>query len=235
MSWLDLPRTPEPEVMNDADEVEAYASAAAQAHLDSIDDTLVEQVLSIAADMGLRAGRLLDIGTGPGGIPLKIAHRMKMLSVIGADRSAAMIHSARLAARERNLDGRALFILADADHLPFPDGCFDIVLSNSLLHHLSNPVTVLNEMARVAKLDGVILVRDLRRPSRFAFPFHVRWHGRYYAGLMRKLFIDSVRAAYTERELADLLHRSALADSSVFYHHRTHMGFVRKPGPGMKP
>ena len=41
MSWLDLPREPEPEVMDDSDEVEAYASAAAQEYLDRIDDTFV--------------------------------------------------------------------------------------------------------------------------------------------------------------------------------------------------
>jgi hypothetical protein len=40
MSWLALPRKPEPEVMSDAGEVEAYASAAAQAYVDAIDNTL---------------------------------------------------------------------------------------------------------------------------------------------------------------------------------------------------
>lgn len=235
MSWLDFPRTPETEVMGGADEVDAYASAAAQAHLESIDNTLVDQVLSIAAEIGLRAGSLLDIGTGPGGIPLKIARQMPALQVIGADRSATMIRSACRAARALELGGRALFLLADGAQLPFPGSCFDLVLSNSLLHHLTDPVSALNEMARVAKPDGVILLRDLRRPSRIAFPFHFRWHGRHYSGLMKKLFIDSVRAAYTGRELGDLLGRSSLAGSSIFYHRRTHLGFVRKPGAGKKP
>jgi len=93
---------------------------------------------------------------------------------------------------------------------------------------LSDPVEVFNEMARVAKPSGLVLLRDLCRPSRLAFPLHVRWFGRYYSGLMSKLYFDSVRAAYTDRELAELLRRSALADARGFFHGRTHLGFIRR-------
>ncbi len=210
--------------MSDAEEVDAYASAAAQAYLDSIDDTLVEQVLSV----GRGSGWLLDIGTGPGGIPLKIACRRPNLQGVGIDRSLNMIRAARRAAAEQGLAERVSFLLGDASRLCFPDACFDLVLSNSLLHHLQAPVAVFNEMARVAKPDGVILLRDLRRPSRLTFPFHVRWYGRYYCGLMKKLYVDSVRAAYTGQELADLLRHSALADARIFFHRRTHLGFLRR-------
>lgn len=223
VTWLSLPRKPEPEVMSDAEGVEAYTSAAAQAYLDAIDNTLVEQVLSL----GPRSGRLLDIGTGPGGIPLKIARRCPDLHVVGIDRSANMIKTARRAAVEQGLAGRASFFVGDAIRLCFPDACFDLVLSNSLLHHLENPVAVFAEMARVAKPGGVVLLRDLRRPSGLAFPLHVRWYGRYYSGLMKKLYVDSVRAAYTSQELAELLRRSALAGARIFLHQRTHLGFIR--------
>ncbi len=223
MGWLTLPRKPEPEVMDEAEEVEAYASAAAQAYLDSIDNTLVDQVLSI----GRRSGWLLDIGTGPGGIPLKIARRCPNLRVVGIDRSANMIRAARRSATEQGLDDCASFFVGEAYRLCFPSACFDLVLSNSLLHHLRDPLAAFAEIARVAKPDGVILVRDLRRPSRISFPLHVRWYGRYYSGLMKELYVDSVRAAYTRRELADLVGRSALAEARIFLHQRTHLGFIR--------
>ena len=69
MGWLILPRKPEPEMASDAEEVNAYASAAALAFRDAIDNTLVDQVLSL----GGTSAWLLDLVTGPGGIPLKIA------------------------------------------------------------------------------------------------------------------------------------------------------------------
>jgi ubiquinone/menaquinone biosynthesis C-methylase UbiE len=231
MNWLTLPRKPEPEVMGDAEEVEAYASAATQAYLDALDNTLVEQVLSL----GCTSGWLLDIGTGPGAIPLKIARRLADLRVVGIDCSANMVRAARRAAVEQGLAERVLFFVADANHLCFRDAAFDLVLSNSLLHHLQNPVAVLNEMARVAKPTGVLLLRDLRRPSRLTFRVHVGWYGRHYSGLMKKLYVDSVRASYTGEELGELLRHSALTDARIFFHQRTHLGFIREgQGAGLR-
>lgn len=223
MNWLALPRIPEPEVMGGTDDVEAYASAATQAYLDAVDDTLVEQVLCF----GPLKGWLLDLGTGPGCIPLKIARRSPELRVVGVDRSLPMVQEARRAAAREKLDGRAFFMLTDAARLSFRSAFFDAVISNSLLHHLPDPVAVFNEMARVAKPEGLVLLRDLRRPSRLAFPLYVRWHGRHYSGTMRKLYGDSVRAAYTARELGELLQGSALAGVHTFRHRRTHLGFYR--------
>jgi hypothetical protein len=82
-------------------------------------------------------------------------------------------------------------------------------------------------MARVAKPDAAILLRDLRRPTRFAYSFHVRWHGRHYTGAMRKLYKDSVHAAYTVPELQALLDSSPLRGARVFVHHTTHIGIER--------
>jgi hypothetical protein len=44
---------------------------------------------------------------------------------------------------------------------------------------------------------------------------------------MYKLFVNSVRAAYTPAELAGLLRESPLAEAQVFLHERTHLGFAR--------
>ena len=227
MTWWTLPRVPEAEVMSEAEGVSAYASAAAQAYLDALDDTFVEQVLGFGLDSGLA----LDVGTGPGRIPLKIARRNPKLRVVGVDRSEAMIQAARNAARERDSGGRLRFLLGDANRLSFPDAAFDLVLSNSLLHHLADPVCVFREMERVTRAGGWILVRDLRRPSRVSFPWHAAWYGRHYAGLMRDLYGASLRAAYSPPELRDLLNRASLGSACPFALGRTHLGFVmRKEG-----
>ncbi len=47
MMWLHLPRVPEPEVMDDSGEVQAYSSATAEAYLSKIDDSFVEHALGL--------------------------------------------------------------------------------------------------------------------------------------------------------------------------------------------
>ena len=240
--WLDLPRIPEPEVMDDSGEVEAYAGAAAEKYFSAIDDSFVALALRLVAPGRLAAGggaiksaarppRALDIGCGPGQIVGKLAARLPEWSFAGVDRSPNMIR------RARGSGIRAEFLLADGCCLPFADGTFDLVTCNSVLHHLERPAQLLAEIARVADPAGAVLLRDLRRPSRLTFPLHVRWHGRAYSGLMYKLYRDSVRAAYTLPELQQMLRAAPVPRVQVFRRGRTHLGFVEGlcaavlPGP----
>jgi ubiquinone/menaquinone biosynthesis C-methylase UbiE len=228
MAFLDVPRVPEPEVMDDPGEVEAYSSAAAEAHLDAIDSTFIEHAVRLVR--GCEMGRALDVGTGPGQMVMKLAQRLARWEFTGVDRSRGMIAQARasLAARGEELSGRVGFEVADGNRLPFPDQSFELVMCNSVLHHLAEPQKVLSEMARLAAANGAILLRDLRRPGRLAFPLHVRWHGRNYSGEMRRLYRDSVRAAYTAAELERMLEASAILGARVFRHHSTHIGLERE-------
>lgn len=227
MSLFDLPRVPEPEVMNDSGEVEAYSSAAAQAHLDRIDDTFVVHALRLLAPRD--RGQALDIGTGPGQIVLKLARRLPLWNFTGVDRSSGMIAQARasLATAGSSLKGRVDFQVADGNRLNFPDASFDFVMCNSVLHHLAEPQNLFAEIARLAKPNGAILLRDLRRPSRLKFPLHIRWHGRKYSGEMLRLYRASVRAAYTVPELQHLLESSPFRNTRVFTHESTHLGLER--------
>ena len=222
-SWFHLERIPEPEVMDDRDEVEAYSASASQAYLERIDRNFVDQALGL----GVTEGHALDIGTGPGLIAIKLAASLPRLRLTGVDLSAAMLEKARRAADESGVVDRVDFRLGDANSLPFSKRSFDLVLCNSLLHHLPDPLVLLNEISRVSRPGGALLLRDLRRPSRLEFPFHALWFGRHYFGLMRQLYRDSLRASYTRAELEDLLRCSMLAGARVFRTGRTHIGLQR--------
>lgn len=208
--------------MEDAAEVESYAEAAAQAYLAALDDTLVEQVAALRVEHGCG----LDVGCGPGSICLKLARRLPRLRFTGVDRAPNMVRAAQKAAAAQALESRVEFRLGDAARLEFPDASFDLVISNSVLHHLASPVESLNEMARVVRPGGWVLVRDLRRPSRFTFRAHAAWHGRHYTGRMAKLYRSSLRAAYTQSELTKTMGRSALAGGEIFNHRHTHLGIL---------
>ena len=226
MSILELQRVREPEVMDDWAEVEAYSSAAAQSHLNVIDDTFVEHAIRLVR--GRERGRAIDIGTGPGQIVLKLARRLTRWKFVGVDRSSKMVAQAAASlALAGSLAGRVQFHVADGNQLPFRVGSFDLVVCNSVLHHLAEPQKLLSEVARLAKPGGAVLLRDLRRPGRLIYPLHVRRHGRHYHGLMYKLYCDSVRSAYTVRELQRLLDSSTIQDARIFDHKSTHIGIER--------
>jgi ubiquinone/menaquinone biosynthesis C-methylase UbiE len=238
MSWFDLSRIPEPEVMDDASEVQAYSSAAAETYLSKIDDSFVEHTLRLISSI---PGRAIDIGCGPGQILMKLSARLPEWQFCGADRSLTMMrratgpnsHTQPSDGGASHTGGRNLYFLAaDAGSLPFRDHSFDLVLCNSVLHHIGDPARLLVEIRRIAKPDAAILLRDLRRPSRIRFPLHVRWHGRHYEGLMYKLYRDSVRAAYTAEELSAMLYKADICGARLFRCGATHLGIERCAGAG---
>jgi ubiquinone/menaquinone biosynthesis C-methylase UbiE len=248
MTLFALKRVPEPEVMDESSEVAAYASAAAQSYLEKIDRTFVEHVARLIAK-GAVHGQALDLGCGPGQIPIMMAARWPALRIVGLDAAPGMIAQARQNAAAAGVAISFQVFRAQASEmkaaslpntpksaapersgtLPFADHSFDLVTCNSVLHHLAEPVGVLNEIARVAKPSAAVLIRDLRRPAAPLFPLYVRWFGRKYSGEMRRLYEASVGAAYTAEELGQMLQRSALHDgrSRVFRHHLTHIGIER--------
>lgn len=101
--------------------------------------------------------RLLDVGCGPGSITLDLAERVG--EVVGVDGSAAVIQTARSAARTKG-DDRTVFEVADAFALPFADDSFDVTHAHQVLQHVGDPVALLREMARVTRPGGLVAVRD---------------------------------------------------------------------------
>jgi ubiquinone/menaquinone biosynthesis C-methylase UbiE len=228
-----LSRVPEPEIMDTDDEVDAYASAAAQSYLESIDRTFVDHVGRLIAGSRLESGgRVLDFGCGPGQIPIMIARRWPRMRMLGVDAGPNMIEQARKDTTTAgvSVDYDVLRLGPQGDpRLPYGDGEFDVVLCNSVMHHLDDPIGALDELARVVKPEGAVLVRDLLRPPAPLYPLHVRLFGRHYSGEMRRLYEVSVRAAYTIDEMKDMLAHSRLNNgrARVFRRVLTHLGIER--------
>ena len=248
-----LPRVPEPEEMDSSDEVAVYNSAAAEDHLDRIDDTFVEHLLRLlpeqcrshqGAEAGLPSTKVeptprsltvaallelpgLDIGCGPAQIPVKLLLRLPHLRMVALDGAPNMLRCARQNAVEARVGDRLRLAQGDGKQLPFAAGAFSIVTCNSVLHHARDPLALLREIRRVAAPGAAILLRDLRRP---AFPMqrlHLWLHGRKYRGLMRQLFAASVRAAYTSDELAIMLRTVPIPGAHVFRYKGAHIGIER--------
>ena len=106
----------------------------------------------IADVISLQNGQtLVDIGTGPGWLPIKIAARFPQATVIGIDLSEKMIAIANKNKARHSNAPHLTFRVADAGALPFETSSIDQVVSTGVMHHWKDPVKIFNELYRVLK------------------------------------------------------------------------------------
>ena len=116
---------------------------------------LAERVRAFLAASGDE--RALDVGCGAGALALALAPLVR--EVVGVDRVPELLALARERAPEN-----ARFVEADATHLPYDEGEFDLAGTLRTLHHVPRPELVAAELARVTKVGGLVLVIDQLAP-----------------------------------------------------------------------
>jgi len=105
-------------------------------------------------------GTVLDVGTGPGRLPVLLAKRRPDLTVIGVDPSADMLERAR-----RHAAGLSMvrFVETGSESLPLADTSVDAVVSSLSSHHWADRSVALAEQVRVLKRDGRFWLLDLKK------------------------------------------------------------------------
>jgi ubiquinone/menaquinone biosynthesis C-methylase UbiE len=122
---------------------------------------LYERVAADVTGAGLPDGsRVLDVGTGPGRVPLAIATAAPGLTVDGVDLAEEMIEHARQLTA--HLGDRVSFAVADVAKLPYPDASFDRIVSTLSQHHWSDVDGGMGELLRVLRPGGQIWIYDIR-------------------------------------------------------------------------
>lgn len=106
--------------------------------------------------------RILDVGTGPGLLPRRIAASRPDLSVEAVDLAPEMIDRARQAAIAAGQAAGLSFSVADVAALPFPDASFDLVVSTISQHHWTDPLAGLSEVRRVLRPGAQGWIYDFR-------------------------------------------------------------------------
>jgi ubiquinone/menaquinone biosynthesis C-methylase UbiE len=113
----------------------------------------------------LKTGTILDLGTGPGYLPIEIVKRSSSIRVIGIDLTRKLINTAKLNALKNGVAGRLHFEVGNAARLRFEDNYCDRVISTGMLHSLKDPVMVLRECYRVLKPGGEAWIYDPAKVS----------------------------------------------------------------------
>jgi ubiquinone/menaquinone biosynthesis C-methylase UbiE len=199
-----LDRVLEPEIMDDWQEATAY---------DAMDFSAVNRDFALTAiDLHPHAVRVLDIGTGTAQIPIILCQEKSCYQVLGVDMAQSMLILGRRNIEAAGLLQQIRLELADGKKLPYPNWEFDLVISNSLVHHLPDPQSFFQEVARLVKPNGAVLIRDLLRPDSMAEIDLIVTEAGDYGPRQNQLFRDSLAAAFTLPEIQGLVSDAGMTD-----------------------
>ena len=206
------------------------ARAYAEADFNGSDRAFTARILTLlAAPAATQAERppprIVDLGCGPGNISFRLASALPEALLLGIDGAAAMLEAARArqALEPRRWPGLS-FLQARLPLAPEALGGvstafrppYELVVSNSLLHHLHDPAVLWGAIRTLAAPGALVVVRDLRRPmTEAALRGLIRRHAARAPAVLRRDFSHSLRAAFRLREVAEQLTTAGLSHFAV--------------------
>jgi ubiquinone/menaquinone biosynthesis C-methylase UbiE len=165
---------------------------------------------------GITQGCALEIGPGPGYLGLEWLKHTQGTTLKGLDISADMIALAEHNAGDYGLSQRVEYVHSSGSQMPFDDGTFDAVFTNGSLHEWSEPRSTFDEIWRLVRPGGKVLISDLRRD----IPAPIRWF--LWIAIqpreMRPGLVTSLNAAYISAELRELVKGTGLERCTVSEH-----------------
>lgn len=207
-----LKRTPEPELMTEAEQAKAYA----EADFETAHNHFVGLMHKLLGDLP-QTGVALDLGCGPGDVTVRVARSLPDWNIVGVDGSDAMLeHGATLIAQREADDGpikdRIRLLKAYLPLDPIEGGPFSLVFSNSLLHHLIDPGVLWESVKAYAPPKTPVFVMDLMRPdSAERVEEMVDLYAKDEPEILQRDFQYSLHAAYTIDEVNTQLRSAGLS------------------------
>ncbi len=206
-----MQRIPEPELMDEPAQARAYA----EADFSEPNALFVSHFLSLAPPP---TGRLIDLGCGPGDICIRLAGALPGWSIVGLDAGPNMLALADDAVRLAGLADQIELVLARLPELAVT-GPFDALVSNSLLHHLPDPMLLWQAIGKLGASGSLVQVMDLSRPeSETEVHQIVATHAASEPEVLRQDFHNSLCAAWRPDEVQAQLEAAGLADRLAISH-----------------
>ena len=191
-----MDRVLEPELMEDEAQVQAYAAADFSQENQGFVDRFREYFPDFSE------GHVLDLGCGPGDIPVRLARALSSCRITGVDASEPMIGLAGVAVKRAGLADRITFHCERFQAVLLVEPA-DAAVSNSLLHHVPNPLQFWYRLRQLVKPGSPVLVMDLLRPdSHEEAQAIVDRYAAKEPEILRRDFYRSLLASFTEDEVA---------------------------------
>ena len=206
-----MERVAEPELMVEAEQVRAYAAADFAVPHGRFVELLRERCPLLGA-----SGRAVDLGCGPADVTIRVARSLDAWSIDGVDGSERMLDAGRHAVDEAKLGARVrlhhVLLPAAAPHA----AGYELVFSNSLLHHLARPEVLWETALEWAAANAFIFVMDLMRPASVeAARALIDSYAADEPPVMQRDFYNSLLAAYSPDEVRGQLERCGLGQFAV--------------------
>ncbi len=198
--FLKFSRVPEPELMEETEQVEAYANA----NFEETHDSIVRNLLNHLPPRFIPAS-VLDLGAGPGDMTGRLLSLFPNSHLTALDGSLSMIaHNKSYVAK--HYPNASMEWLSTKLQEFVPVSSYELIFSNSLLHHLSDPFDFWSAIQRSSDENSFLFICDLLRPTSFQLANNLV--DVYAIGeneILRKDFFNSLLAAYTLDEVEAML------------------------------
>ncbi|TWT52502.1 Demethylrebeccamycin-D-glucose O-methyltransferase [Rubripirellula amarantea] len=208
---MNLHRIPEPAP------IDARADAAAYHEMDH--SLVNQQFVDDLFKNGKVGPRVMDIGCGPADIPIRIGKRLSESEygyaaapwqIMAIDNEVEMLEIAKMEIEIAGLADRITLQFGDVTAFDiYDDGFADTVVSNTLVHHCSEPAQAIAELVRVTAPGGRMFIRDLVRPSTHEeierlVGLHGEGESEYAQQLLRQSLLASLSLQETEEIIRGL-------------------------------
>jgi ubiquinone/menaquinone biosynthesis C-methylase UbiE len=187
-----MQRVPEAELMETPEQALAYARADfSEPHNHFI--ALFRECFGNT----LAGNNVLDLGCGAGDICRRFAKAYPDCHVHGIDGSQSMLALAREDTVSQRLDGQIEYFLGYLPEARLPLQRYDVLISNSLLHHLNDPATLWKTLLQYRRPGSLAFVMDLLRPdNRGQAEQLLQTHAADEPEVLQRDFFNSLLAAY---------------------------------------
>jgi len=156
-----------------------------------------------------KSGVILDLGTGPGYLPIEMVRRAPDINIIGVDLSRKLVQMARINAAEAGLSHQLRFEVGNSASLRFDNATFDMVISTGMLHSLNHPVAVLKEIYRVLKKGSEAWIYDPANVTTYIdkgkWKASLNFRERSFLWFFKLLGLHKPIAAYTRAQVIPMI------------------------------